>query len=504
MRTQLYVIPLLAACLAATAMLGHAGTGKAAAGDDLANPPEVASAHGVLDLTLTAAIDPATGGPGIEYDGAFVPPTLRVNPGDTIDITYINHLPLSRKGPENDVSLHFHGLSTSPNPPADDSIDMFALPGQTLHYAVPVPVTQPPGLYWYHSHSMESNWQLYNGMSGAIVVDGTGSFAPETVGLPERIVVLRNLIAHPKYADVVPDDAAPSQASPTPATADTTCSQPWGINGEYTTINGHKAGLQQIVVPAGQRQLWRVVNASADGFYDVRIGDEALQVVAIDGVPLTAYPGGAEETVRHVVIPPSGRVEFIVTGTGGTAAFRTTCTDTGPAGDPNPPQVFAKISGTGDVASLPVVAPAGLQAPAHGTYEELMNAPARERTVRFTENGDGTEFYLNGEQYHPAGGPMFTVASGTVERWTLINATGEVHVFHLHQVHFIVEDVDGVPQPAYWRDTVTLPYQVSGHAPSVTHVLVDFRDPEVRGTFLFHCHLEEHGDDGMMASINVR
>jgi suppressor of ftsI len=504
MRIQFVPILFVAAYLTAIAALGQGSAGKAAAPDDLANPPEVASVGGVLDVTLKAAINPATGGPGIEYDGAFVPPTLRVNPGDTIDITYINDLPASRRGPENDASLHFHGLSTSPNPPADDSIDMLALPGQTLHYSVPVPATQPPGLYWYHSHSMESNWQLYNGMSGAIIVNGIGSFAPETVGLPERIIVLRNLIAHPKYDDVAGTSSTAPQASPTPASADTTCSQPWGITGEYTTINGYRAGLRQIVLPPGQRQLWRVVNASADGFYDVKIDGEKLHVVAIDGVPLTAYPGAVEETVSHLVIPPSGRAEFIVTGTGAPAAFRTTCTDTGPAGDPNPAQVLAKVSATGEAVGLPKIASADSTPSDPGTYEERMAAPARERTVKFTENGDGTEFYLNGRQYHPGTGPMFTVASGTVERWTLVNASGEVHVFHLHQVHFIVEDVNGVAQPAYWRDTVTLPYQSAQRGPSVTHVLVDFRDPEVRGTFLFHCHLEEHSDDGMMASIRVR
>ena len=479
---------------------------------DLANPPEVVSANGTLDVTLTAAINPATGGPGIEYNGAFIPPTLRVNPGDTIDITYIDNLPPSDSEPYNDASLHFHGLSTSPNPPADDSIGMLAMPGQSLHYVVPVPKTQPPGLYWYHSHSMgESNWQLYNGMSGAIVVNGIASFVPQTAGLPERIIVLRNLIANPQYADttssihrITSRTIESESASASPAPLDTTCSQPWDITGEYTTINGQTVGTQRIIVPAGQRQFWRVVNASADGFYDVSVDGRNLQLVAVDGVPLNAYPGGAAQSVSNVVIPPAGRAEFIVTGTGGTVAFRTTCTDTGPVGDPNPPQTLAMVYGTGQTVSLPTVATPGPTPPASGTYEETMGAPAQQRSVVFSENNATSAFYLNGQLYNSTAGPMFTVASGTVERWTLYNDTEEVHVFHTHQVHFVVEDINGVPQPAYWRDTVTLPYESSNGTPTVTHVLIDFRDPEIRGTFLFHCHLQQHADDGMMASVTVQ
>src|SRR5262249_55604869 len=132
---------------------------------DLGNPPEVASIGGVATVQLTAAVNPATGGPGIQYAGAFVAPTIRVSPGDTIDVTYTDHFPASMADQFNTTNLPSHGFPPSPTPPADDAIDMVAMPGQTLHYVVPVPKTQPPGLYWYHSHAHgESNWQLYNGM----------------------------------------------------------------------------------------------------------------------------------------------------------------------------------------------------------------------------------------------------------------------------------------------------------------------------------------------------
>jgi FtsP/CotA-like multicopper oxidase with cupredoxin domain len=75
--------------------------------NDLANPIEVDSVNGVASVTLTAMINPATGGPAISYNGAIVLPTIRVSPGDTIDVTYVNALPASSVEPYNDASLHF-------------------------------------------------------------------------------------------------------------------------------------------------------------------------------------------------------------------------------------------------------------------------------------------------------------------------------------------------------------------------------------------------------------
>jgi FtsP/CotA-like multicopper oxidase with cupredoxin domain len=435
----------------------------------------------------------------------------RARPGDTIDITYTDALPATSVEPLNATNLHFHGLATSPNPPADDPIDIFAMPGQTLHYVVPVPKTEPPGLYWYHSHAHgESDWQVLNGMSGAIVVNGTASFAPETAGLSERVIVLRNVLGHPVYANVAAAGRARAQrarrlnaARALDAGSDGICQQPFNIDSEYTTINGRAAGASLAMRP-GSRQLWRVVNASAGGYYDVSVDGQSLRLVAIDGVPLKAYPGGQERDVRDVVIPPAGRAEFIVTGPSAPTAFRTTCFDTGPAGDPNPSQVLAQIVPGSTMALSTVASPERF--PARGTFESPIGTNiAQQRTLDFSEDAaTGTSFYLNGLAFSFAAPPLFVVASGTVERWALRNTTTEVHAFHIHQVHFITEDVDGVPQPAAWRDTVNLPIAHADGTPSVTHVLIDFRDPIIRGQFLLHCHILQHEDDGMMARVVVQ
>ena len=244
------------------------------------------------------------------------------------------------------MNLHFHGLSVSPNAPGDDSIDILAMPGQTLHYHIDIPASHPPGTFWYHPHPHgESNWQTYNGMTGAIIIDGLSSISPATSGLPERVMILRNLLQAPNFNGLSHLRRAAGRRRGTD-TVSTVCQQPFGIGGEYTTIDGREAG-GPIVMQAGKQQLWRVINASADGYYDLSVDGEQLHVVSLDGVALKQYPGATEKDVSDIVIPPAGRADLIVTGPAhGGVALRTTCFDTGPGGDPNPPQVLGLIDGS--------------------------------------------------------------------------------------------------------------------------------------------------------------
>ena len=100
--------------------------------------------------------------------------------------------------------------------------------------------------------------------------------------------------------------------------------------------------------------------------------------------------------------------------------------------------------------------------------------------------------------------PNIVVHSGTVEDWVIRKPRSEDHIFHIHQIHFQVLEVDGQPvnDPAI-RDTVDLPFwSGSGPYPSVK-VRMDFRDPNIVGTFVYHCHILQHEDGGMMGEIQV-
>ena len=69
-------------------------------------------------------------------------------------------------------------------------------------------------------------------------------------------------------------------------------------------------------------------------------------------------------------------------------------------------------------------------------------------------------FFINGKSFAMRSPPMFVVTPGTVEEWRVENVTQEIHDFHIHQIHFVVESVNGkkVAHP-YWADTFVLPHR---------------------------------------------
>lgn len=158
-------------------------------------------------ITLSAVNDEVTGRSAFSYEGKEQAPVIRAMPGDSIRVTYHNEMSATTRakcatGPcMNMTNLHFHGLHVSPNRPQDDVLSMMAMPGESLEYKVDIPLDQPPGLYWYHTHPHgESYKQTLDGMSGAIVVEGIERYVPEVTKMRERILVLRDRVAEGKGA----------------------------------------------------------------------------------------------------------------------------------------------------------------------------------------------------------------------------------------------------------------------------------------------------------------
>ncbi|HTW86261.1 MAG TPA: multicopper oxidase family protein [Candidatus Sulfotelmatobacter sp.] len=490
---------------------GSSGTGP----PPLPVIPEVTSVNGVAALTLTAQFD-QDARPAFFYNGIEVAPTIRVSPGDTIKIHFINDLPaFCAPGVATDSNLHFHGFTTSPNQPSDDVIDILTPPGGSYDYTVQVNPDQPPGLYWYHTHPHGlSSWEVGNGMAGAIVVEGIANYVPATAGLRERVIILRDV---PNDSSLAAGESARLRriafARRSPSDDDESGGNSCAPETDATpTING----LQQasIGIRPGETELFRVVNASGHRHFDLSFNGQPITIVAQDGVPISTYPGAPQTIVQtDVVVPPAGRVEFLVQGKGRPTPIVSKCFNSGPAGDLDPQITLGQLADdstwsnpdnttTQQRVRKPI---AGLRRSQY--YATTMPPPAQQRTVTFTEDANG--FYLNGQQYSPSSAPMFVAQHGTTEEWNLVNASGEVHDFHIHQVHFIIESVNGVPVAnPHWFDTIVLPPEgvgVQGQLiPSQTKVLLDFRDPVIVGTFVFHCHILDHEDGGMMAKIQVQ
>ncbi len=468
----------------------------------LPQPPRVQAKNHVLSLTLHAVNE--NGRDAFAFDGETVAPTIRASPGDVLKITYINDLP--SKSPEtcavnpcmDMTNLHFHGLSVSPDAPQDDVLTMLAKPGQVLHYSVEIPRDHPPGLFWYHTHPHgESHRQVLDGMSGAIVVEGMGRYVPEVERLRERVIVVRgrSIEQDPNAAALMRDVEIPAKG----------CGREAEAVEEIFTVNG--VLRPRIEIAPKERQFWRIVNASADRYLDLQLDGQTFEIVALDGMPL-AYrdPKHPTRVTDHLLVAPAGRLETIVTGPlpGTNRALRTLCVDTGPVGDPNPEMVLADLVQPSPTQPSPnrpdATAPRrvhsiGDRPPLYRPIDvEALKKTEPDFTVIFTEDKNG--FYINGRKFAADASPMTSARVGTYQHWRIVNQTAELHPFHIHQVHFLAYAQNGVslPHPA-WLDTVNVPYGGS------VDVILDFTNPVIKGMSVFHCHLLNHEDKGMMAKI---
>jgi suppressor of ftsI len=479
---QLSVLTIVAALVKPVAAMPH---------QTITDPPTAQS-----PIELSAVTD-STGRAAFSFEGKQDPPVIRASPGDSIRLTYRNEMSPTIHGKcatgpcMNMTNLHFHGLHVSPNAPQDDVLSMVAMPGETLDYKVEIPLNQPPGLYWYHTHPHgESNKQVLDGMSGAIVIEGVERYVPEVARIRERVLVLRDKA----FEEADPQAEQLKRVVEVPAQR---CGSSTDELERVFTVNG--AVRPEIPIAAGERQFWRVVNASADLYADLRIDGEQLEIVALDGMPLGYHdPKHPTRFASHVLLAPSGRLEAIVTGpmAHAGAKLRTRCFDTGADGDPNPAMVLAdlvdakKATPTARhedrqkavVVALPQTKLAGLK------------TQAPDYTVTFTEDKEG--FYINGKKFGLTDAPMTVVHTGDYHHWRIVNKTHEVHPFHIHQVHFLFYATNdhSEAEPA-WLDTVNVPVEGS------VDLIMDFTDPIIRGVSLFHCHLLSHEDKGMMAKI---
>jgi FtsP/CotA-like multicopper oxidase with cupredoxin domain len=243
----------------------------------------------------------------------------------------------------------------------------------------------------------------------------------------------------------------------------------------------------------------------------------------MDGVPLSHDDPQGElvSWQKHLVIPPGARVEFIVDGPAESedALLVTRTVDTGPGGENDPNRMLAMIVAKA-AAPEPRSRLSGSPDPLAASAIPWLGsvAPVRVRRLYFSEKLDdpndptsAVEFYLTEEGQQPkmfdmnSSEPNIVVQQGTVEDWIVENRSSELHDFHIHQLHFVLIDYMGKPvNENFLRDTVNVPYNTgrSLSYPSV-RLRMDFRDPNIIGIFVYHCHILEHEDKGMMGSIRV-
>ena len=351
-------------------------------GSRVEDPEEVRSVNGVLEARLTAH-DAADAKGATRYcyiDGAGrESPTLRVNRGDLVilhlqnaltgagaqSFAHIHHhaqrtssacsgqimSPLS-------TNLHFHGLSIPPVCHQDDVMKTSVEPGDAdFEYRFRIPEDEPPGLYWYHPHIHGfSKQQLLGGASGALIVQGIERAKKAVAGLPERVFIIRD-------QDLVNPDAPPAKSEPVvpkflidrdgdAANNGTGFGKPAkDLSINYVPVPYPDYTPAMIAMRPTERQLWRVLNASAITYLNLAVlfhtrEAQPLGLVAMDGVPMNHadVQGEVINWQKHILLPPGARVEFIVTGPalGDSGLLVTRTVDTGPGGENDPNRMLAK------------------------------------------------------------------------------------------------------------------------------------------------------------------
>jgi FtsP/CotA-like multicopper oxidase with cupredoxin domain len=547
-------------------------------GSVVPEPQELRSHDGVLQVDLTIRNvrqpDGSTRYCYLTPDG-MLSPTLRLKPGELLILHFKNKLtdlgsavsttghmhdqpetplevPIGKSPKRPDLctsgamtplsaNLHFHGLTVPPACHQGDVIKTSIQPDDPpFEYRFRIPDNEPPGLYWYHPQILGfSKVQVLGGASGALVVEGIERANPELAGLPERVLVIRdqellNPYAPPSNSEpVVPKNQLDSDGDT--ANSGTGFGKPAkDLSINFVPVPYPDYPPARIMMKPSERQLWRVLNASALTYLNLAVlfgrTPQMLGVVAIDGVPIriNGSPAPPIAQVNHIGVPPGARVEFIVNAPslGVPALLVTRAVDTGPVGENDPNRALASIVAVADALELQAKLPANPEPLPPATLPWVGNvAQVRVRKLFFFDQPIISDFFasdptnpkgprnfyisVDGEtpaQFDPRSDAAdIVVKQGDVEDWIIENRSMELHDFHIHQLHFQLREWSGlqVNEP-FLRDTVNVPYyngRMLGY-PSV-RLRMDFRDPNIVGTIVYHCQLLDHEDGGTMGRIRV-
>ncbi len=470
---------------------GDAGSGAREPGSPLREPQELRSSDGLLAVTLRAARGqtliagrPAT---TLGYNGGLPGPTLRVRPGDRLQVRLVNDL-------DEPTNLHVHGLHVSPVAPGDD-VFITVEPGESYDYEHRLPDDHPPGVSWYHPHHHGTVAdQLFGGLYGAIVVED-----PE----PPEVTRERLLVVADTTLDGSGRVATPSAMA-----------QMAGREGELVLVNGQSAPA--LTAAPGERERWRVVNACSSRYLRLRLDGQEVRLVGVDSGRY-AEPRAVDE----VLLAPGNRADLLVTTAEGSSTLQALPHDRGGMGARGGAGGMGGMAGTGgtdgrraastsgdavDLATLDVAGaavPALPAVPQQPTQPDLRDAAvtgSRELTFAMGMEGGpgmdgGMRWTIDGKTFD-ADRVDQSVRLGTVEEWTLTNTSPMDHPVHLHVWPMQVVAEGGRPvEDAVWRDVVDLP------AGGQVTVRVSFdRFP---GCTVYHCHVLDHEDRGMMGALEA-
>jgi FtsP/CotA-like multicopper oxidase with cupredoxin domain len=219
-----------------------------------------------------------------------------------------------------------------------------------------------------------------------------------------------------------------------------------GREGSLVLVNGQTS--PKLKARSGERERWRIVNACASRYLRLQLDGQQLQLLGVDSGRF-AQP----RDVTEVVLAPGNRADLLVTAVNGSAGLQT--------------------SSVGRESAM-------------GMGGMGMGGGGGNSMLAFT---------VDGKEFDPTRIDTI-VEGGSVEEWTLTNNSPMDHPIHLHVWPMQIVEQDGaVVKEILWQDVVNVPANAS------VRVRIPFDD--FTGTTVYHCHILDHEDLGMMGIINA-
>ena len=396
------------------------------------------------------------------YNGAVPGPLLEAQVGDRIRVHFTNSLPVS-------TTIHWHGVRV----PADmDGVTVERAPippGADFTYEF---TATDPGTFWYHPH-VASDEQVERGLYGAIVIRD----ADEPAVTSEHTAVLDDVLLDDR-GELAPFSVMQAML---------------GRQGNVLLVNGH-ANPQLEVAPGGLHRF-HFINAATARYFRLSLGGQAFHIIGFDNGKLEQ-----PRKVTELLLVPGARADVLVEAPAdGTLRWRTLSYDRGHGTGVAPSAELFAVDLVGDQAEsldlptdFPTVEPLGSFDRSRRLLlgEEMMSG----HMAHGATGTLGPTFSINGKVFPD--GEVFRSTLGAVEEWELRNDTTIDHPFHLHGFRFQVTSENG-KRPTYlaYFDTVNVPAKQS------TTIRIQFEANP--GTWMFHCHILEHAERGMMGMLEV-
>ncbi|WP_438311536.1 multicopper oxidase family protein [Sporosarcina sp. FA9] len=391
------------------------------------------------------------------YNGTFLGPMLRLEKGDTVKIRAINEL-------DENTTFHWHGLEVAAD--ADGGPHDVIKPGEEK--IIEFKVEQEAATLWFHPHPEgKTSEQVYNGLAGLVYIEDDNS---KSLGLPTDYG--KNDIPL-IFQDKTFDDK--KQLNYRAAMNDD------GTIGDTLLINGT---LNPKLTVNKEKVRLRLLNGSnARNFtFKLNTGDSFIQI-ATDGGFLNA-----PVTLNEITLTPSERAEIVVD-------FSQLNLENGLAlinEDGSVLLPFEVSDQSGAISRIP-----GEMNDFSLTVEEK-DLPVTKKVELF---GMMDMVMINGKKFD-ADRIDFTQQQGVTEVWEIYNRPdmmgGMIHPFHIHGTQFKIISRDGEEPSEYeqgWKDSIAV------HPGERVKIAIQFNH---KGVYMFHCHILEHEDNGMMGQIEVK